>query len=163
MADNGRPLLALLAALARDPLLIASAQPVLSLPVEAELQRAPLREALRNVVGDRMNDDVLDKVVRNVSSTWTQTGHLKGRTFKHRQHAQAQPQSVAFALYLGYVAGLRSEELLTSGWIAALDCSASSAKALALEAKRVGLIDLRAAGDVIEFGLERLEPAIGRT
>jgi hypothetical protein len=162
VADNGRPLLALLAALARDPLLVASAQPVLSLPVEAELQRVPLREALRNVVGDRMNDDVLDKVVRNVSSTWTQTGHLQGRTFKHRQRVQAQPQSVAFALYLGYVAGLRGEELLTSGWIAALDCSASSAKALALEAKRVGLIDLRTAGDVIEFGLERLEPAIGR-
>jgi hypothetical protein len=163
VADNGRPLLALLAALARDPLLVASAQPVLSLPAEAELQRVPLREAIRDVVGDRMNDDVLDKVVRNVSSTWTQTGHLKGRTFKHRQRVQAQPQSVAFALYLGYAAGLRGEELLTSGWIAALDCSASSAKALALEAKRVGLIDLRTAGDVIEFGLERLEPAIGRT
>lgn len=162
--DTGaRPLLAMLAALARDPLFMASAPPVLSLPIGAELQRAPLRDALRTVVGERMNDAVLDKVVRNVSSSWTQTGHLQGRTFKIRQRVQAQPTSLAFALYLGYAAGFRGEELLVSGWVATLDCTASSAHALALEAKRVGLIDFRRAEDVIEFGLERLDPGIGRS
>jgi hypothetical protein len=163
VGDQGRPLLALLAALARDPILMASAQPILALPIDAELQRGAVRDALRGVIGDRMNDDVLDKVVRNVSSSWTQTGHLEGRTFKFRRRVQAQPASVAFALYLGFSAGRRGEELLTSGWIAALDCTASSARALALEAKRVGLIDLRTAGDVLEFGVERLEQGIGRT
>jgi hypothetical protein len=162
VGDHGRPLLALVAALARDPLLVASAEAVLSLPPGAELQRAPLRDALRKAIGDRMNDDVLDKVVRNISSTWTQTGHLHGRTFKFRQRVEAGPPSVAFALYLAYVAGFRGEEVLRSGWLAALDCSASSANALALEAKRVGLIDLWMAGDLIEFGLERLDPAVGR-
>lgn len=162
-ADQGRPLLALLAALARDPILMASAKPILALPVGAELQRGAVRDALRRMIGDRMNDDVLDKVVRNVSSSWTQTGHLEGRTFKFRERVEAHPASVAFAIYLGYVMGFRGEELLRSGWIAVLDCTASSARALALEAKRVGLIDLRTAGDVIEFGLERLEPGIGRT
>ena len=157
-----RPLLAMLAVLARDPLFMASAPPVLSLPTGAELQRTPLRDALRAVVGERMNDAVLDKVVRNVSSSWTQTGHLQGRTFKIRRRVQAQPTSLAFALYLGHVAGFRGEALLTSGWVAALDCTVSSARALALEAKRVGLIDFRSAEDVIEFGLERLDPGIGR-
>ena len=163
VADDSRPLLALLMALARDPLLIASAEPVLTLPVGAELQRAPLRDALRRVVGDRMNDDVLDKVVRNTASTWTQTGHLEGRTFKIRKRAQADAPAVAFALYVGHAAGFRGEALLTTGWVAALDCTASSAKSLALQAKRVGLIDLRVAGDVTEFGLDRLDPAMGRT
>lgn len=158
----GRPLLAMLAALARDPLFMASAPPVLSLPVGAELQRAPLRDALRAVIGERMNDAVLDKVVRNVSSSWRQTGHLKGRTFKIRQRVQAQPAALAFALYLGHAAGFHGEELFTSGWVAALDCTASSARTLALEARRVGLIDFRSAGDVIEFGLERLDPGVGR-
>lgn len=157
------PLLAMLAALARDPLFMASASPVLSLPVGTELQRTAVRDALRAVVGERMNDAVLDKVVRNVASSWTQTGHLQGRTFKIRQCVQAQPASLAFALYLGQVAGFRGEELLTSGWVAALDCTASSARALAFEAKRIGLIDFRSAEDVIEFGLERLDPGIGRT
>jgi hypothetical protein len=159
---SARPLLALLAALARDPLFMASAPPILSLPVGVELQRASVRAALRAVVGDRMNDAVLDKVVRNVASSWTQTGHLQGRTFKIRQRVQAQPTSLAFALYLGHAAGFRGEALLTSGWVAALDCTASSARTLTLEAKRLGLIDFRSAEDVIEFGLERLDPGIGR-
>lgn len=160
---DARPLLAMLAALARDPLFMASAPPILSLPIGSELQRASVRDALRAVVGERMNNAVLNKVVRNVASSWTQTGHLQGRTFKIRRRVQAQPTSLAFALYLGHVAGCRGEELLTSGWVAALDCTVSSARALALEAKRVGLIDFRSAEDVIEFGLERLDPGMERT
>jgi hypothetical protein len=159
---QARPLLAMLAGLARDPLFMASASPVLSQLEGSEIQRAPIRDALRKLVGERMNDATLDKVVRNVSSSWTQSGHLRGRTFKFRQRVQAQPTALAFALWLGNAAGFRGEELLTSGWIAALDCTASSARRLAIEAKRVGLIDLRTAGDIIEFGLDRLDPGLGR-
>lgn len=162
VTPKARPLLAMLAALARDPLFMASAAPVLPQPAGIEIQRAPIREALRKLVGERMNDDTLDKVVRNVSSSWTQTGHLTGRTFKHRQRVSAQPTAVAFALWLGNAAGFRGEELLSTGWIAALDCTAASARTLAFEAKRIGLIDLRTAGDVVEFGLDRLDPRLGR-
>jgi len=157
-----RPLLAMLAALARDPLFMASVSPVLSQPAGVQIQRAPIRDALRKSVGERMNDDTLDKVVRNVSSSWAQAGHLRGRTFKFRQRVNAQPTAVAFALWLGNAAGFRGEELFTCGWIAALDCTATSARALALEAKRIGLIDLRTAGNVVEFGLDRLDPGLGR-
>jgi hypothetical protein len=156
--EPGRPLLALLAALARDPLLRVTAQLVVSLPTGSELPRASIRAALHDVVGERFNDAVLDKVVRNAASSWAQAGHLQGRTFKVRRRVQATPGAVAFALYLGHLAGFRSEELLTSGWSAALDCSPTSARSLALEAKRMGLIDLRGAGDVFEVGLERLDP-----
>lgn len=157
-----RPLLALLAALARDPLLRASAIPVLSQAPGVEIQRAPIREALRELVGERMNDETLDKVVRNVSSSWTQTGHLAGRTFKHRHRVDASPTAIAFALWLGNAAGFRGEELLATGWIAVLDCTATSARSMALEAKRIGLIDLRTSGDIVEFGLDRLDPGLGR-
>jgi len=160
---RAQPLLATLVALARDPLFMASATPVLSQPAGVEIQRAPIRDALHKLVGERMNDATLDKVVRNVSSSWTQSGHLQGRTFKFRQRVQAPPAAVAFALWLGNAAGFRGEELLTSGWIAALDGTASSARGLALEAKRLGLIDLRISGDVIELGLDRLDPGRGRT
>ncbi len=157
-----RPLLALMVALARDPLFMASAGPILSLPMGTELQRMPLRDALRKLVGERMNEATVDKVVRNVSSSWTQSGHLTGRTFKFRQRVSAQPTAVALALWVASAAGFQGEELLTSGWIAALDCTASSARGLAIEAKRIGLIDLRTAGDVVEFGLEQLDPGLGR-
>lgn len=160
--EASRPQLALLAALARDPLLRASVSPVLSIPVGAQLQRVPLRDALRFLVGDRMNDATLDKVARNVASTWTQTGHLRGRTFKFRQRVEARPPAVAFALWIGDAAGFRGQELFRTGWVAVLDCSPSSARGVALEAKRLGIIDLRTSGDVMEIGVERLDSGQGR-
>ena len=41
--ESGRPLLALLAALARDPLLLATATAVIPLPAGSEFQRGPMR------------------------------------------------------------------------------------------------------------------------
>lgn len=155
----GRPLLALLAALARDPLLLATAEIVLSLPQGAEFQRVPMREALARAVENRLNESTLNKVVRNTASSWTQSGHLEGRTFKHRRPVVPTPASAAFALYLARVSGFGTEESLSSGWMKALDCSASSALEMATAAKRIGLLDLRMAGDVIDLNLDRLDPA----
>ncbi|HEX8087214.1 MAG TPA: hypothetical protein VF762_00075 [Blastocatellia bacterium] len=159
--ESARPLLALLVAMARDPLLVATAPTVLSLSPSAEWQREPVRLALRSVVGERLNDQILDKVVRNVASTWAQSGHLEGRTFKRRRLVKATPAAAALALYLGHTLGFRGEELLTSGWIATLDCTPSLATDLALDAKRLGLIDLRMGAGVFELGFQRLDPLTG--
>jgi len=160
---KGRPLLALLVALARDPLLAASASAVLSLPEGAELLRDPVRSALRKVTAERLNDATLDKVARNVASSWSQAGHLAGRTFKRRRLVEATAASAAFALFIAHAAGFRGNEMLASGWVTALDTTPSEAQGLALEAKRLGLIDLRAAGDVFEVAFERLAQTPGRS
>ncbi len=117
-----------------------------------------MREALQSVVGERMNESTLDKIVRNAASSWTQSGHLEGRTFKFRRLVQPSPAVVAFALYLAHAAGFSGEELLTTGWIKLLDVNASGALELAGGAKRAGLLDLRMAGDVFDLNLERIDP-----
>jgi len=162
MDEAGRPLLALLAALARDPLLRATAEPILGLSPGSEMQRDGLRANLREAVGDRLNDSTLDKVVRNCASSWTQAGHLEGRTFKRRRKVQATPASVAFAVFLARSVGFVGEELLQSAWTWCLDCGETESRELILEAKRLGLIDLRIASDVFEVGFGRLDPALGR-
>ena len=68
------PQLALLCSIARDPLLAATASAVLPLGEGAELPRSAMRDALREVVGERLNDSTLDKVVRNAASSWSQAG-----------------------------------------------------------------------------------------
>lgn len=153
---KSRPQLALLAALARDPLLRATAVPIVELPPGAELQRASVRAALRESVGDRLSEAVLEKVLRNAASSWTQSGHLEGRTFKIRRRVEATSFSVAFALFLAHAAGFRANELLANGWLTVLDASPSAARALALEAKRLGILDLRTAGEVFEVGFARI-------
>jgi hypothetical protein len=159
MDQQGRPLVVLLAALARDPLLLATADVIMSLPRGAEFQRSAMREALATTGEDRFNESTLNKVVRNAASSWSQSGHLEGRTFKFRRIVQPTPASVAFGLYLAHAAGLAVEESLSSAWIKVLDCSASAALELATAAKRLGLLDLRIGGDVIDLNLNRLDPA----
>ena len=70
----GRPLLAMLCALARDPLLRSTAPAVLALPVGTELVRSTFLDEIREVVGGRLNESVLDKVARNAASSWAQSG-----------------------------------------------------------------------------------------
>jgi hypothetical protein len=156
--DAGRPLLALQCAIARDPLLAATVAPVLALRPGGDLQRDAIGAALREVVDDRLSEATLDKVIRNVSSSWAQSGHLVGRTFKKRALVRPTPGTVAFGLYLGHAAGFRGMQLFTTGWLLVLDCTPASARDMALEAKRIGLIDLRIAGEVVDLVLDRLDP-----
>jgi hypothetical protein len=157
--EESRPLVALLAGLARDPLLLATSDVIISLPDGAEFQRAAMRDALAKAVEDRLNESTLNKVVRNAASSWSQSGHLQGRTFKFRRAVRPTPGAVAFGLYLARAAGFAVKESLGSGWIKVLDCSTSAALELATTAKRLSLLDLRMAGDVIDLHLDRLDPA----
>ena len=157
--DVGRPLLAVLIALARDPLLIATAQSVISLRPGAEFVRDEMKFALRRSVGDRLKEGILDKVVRNAASSWAQSGHLAGRTFKRRQPVQPTPAAVALAMYLANAVGFRGADLLSSGWVAVLDCLANEGTGTgALCEASQDFSDLRMGGDVFELSLDRLDP-----
>lgn len=155
-----RPLLAVAVAIARDPLLAASAPAVVLLPAGIEFTRGPMREAIRTAAGDRLSDAILDKVVRNAASTWTQSGHLAGRTIKARRRVVATPAAAALSLYLGHAAGFRGQQLFASGWTKLLDADAATLRHLALEAKRAGLIDVRVSGSVIDTSFDRLDPGL---
>ncbi len=162
LGEADRHLLALLAALARDPLLRATAAPILALRPGEVLTRPPVISALRAAVGARLNDSILDKVARNAGSSWSQAGHLVGRTYKTRRRVLATAPAVAFALYLGEAAGYRGDDLLASTWLRVLDADPVKARESAIEARRIGLIDLQTAGEVLSLSLDRLDPRHGR-
>ena len=157
-----RPLLALLAGIARDPLLAATCPAIVFLPANAEFHRDVMKGALRVVVGNRLNDSTLEKVCRNAASSWAQSGHLEGRTFKKRRMVEPSPATVAFAIYLANAVGFRGTEIFSCAWLRVLDCDPSRARDLAVEAKRLSLLDLRMAGDVVELNLSRLDPHLAR-
>lgn len=154
--ERGRPLLALLCSLARDPLLRATAKPIHAMPIGTELARQQMTDAIREIVGDRLNDEILDKVVRNASSSWTQSGHLQGRGRKSRRKVDPTPAATTYALVLGYLLGLRGILLFKSPWCRILDAGPEELIALAGDAKRLGLLDLKHAGDVVEVGFPTL-------
>jgi hypothetical protein len=150
----------MLVAIARDPMLAASASAVLPLPPGAEFTRAPMKDAIRATTGDRLSDAILDKVVRNVASSWTQSGHLEGRSIKKRRRVTATPVTAALALYLAHAAVLRGDQLFSNGWTKLLDVDAATIRTLAFEAKRVGLIEIFASGEVVNTSFDRLDPGM---
>jgi hypothetical protein len=151
------PQLALLMAMARDPLLRASARPIVGLAPGSELTRDALRNAIGAVVGARMNEAVLDKVVRNTASSWTKTGHLVGRTIKRRARIRPDPTAFAFALWISHKAGFEGAELFENAWISALDVEPNSARSLAERAHAAGLIKYRQIGEGFELDTTPLE------
>ncbi len=157
--QRSRPLLALLCALARDPLLAGTVPAVVPLTEGQEFPRVQARQTLREAVGPRLNDAILDKVLRNAASSWTQSGHLEGRTFKKRRRVVPTPWTVAYALYLARAVGFGGPDLFANGWMSVLDASPADARALALEGKRLGLIDLSISGDIVDITLNRLDPS----
>lgn len=156
----GRPLLAMLCALARDPLLRSTAHPVLALSPGEELIRSRFAADIRKSVGTRMNDAVLDKVARNAASSWAQAGHLEGRVRKLRCRIAPTPAAAAMALWLGKLEGRAGLSLLDSDWAAVLDAHGRALLPAALDAKRLGLIHARVAGNVVEIDTRMLDPGM---
>ena len=159
----GRPLLAMLCALARDPLLRSTAPAVLALPVGTELVRSSFLHELRQVVNTRLNEAVLDKVARNAASSWAQSGHLEGRMRKIRARVAPTPGGLAMALWLGALEGRGGRALLDCRWTRVLDRAGEDLMPAAFEARRLGLIHARAGGGVVEIGVSRLDPAAAGT
>jgi hypothetical protein len=149
--------LALLMAIARDPLLRASARPILGLAPNSELMRDSVRNAIASAVGSRMNEAVLNKVVRNTASSWTKTGHLVGRTLKRRARVHANQTAFVFALWLAQQSGFVGAEIFDNGWMAALDLNPAAARSLAERAHVTGLINYRTLGDNFELDTSPLE------
>ncbi|MCB9617771.1 MAG: hypothetical protein H6722_35495 [Sandaracinus sp.] len=155
--EPGRPLSALLVALARDPLLRSTAPVVLVLPEGAELIRTNLLDVVRGEVGARLNEAVLDKVARNAASSWSQAGHLEGRVRKIRRRVTPTPGSLALALWMGCCEGLAGQALLESHWTRVLDRTGPELLPTALQAKQLGLLHVRAGGGVVEIDASQLD------
>ena len=154
--ESSRPLLGLLLALARDPLLRATAKSVIQTRFEREFIRQSMEDALSETVAVRLNDATFDKVVRNASSSWTQSGHFRGRGRKTRQRVKATPATTTFALLLGFATGHRGRLLFETPWAAILDTDPDDLLDVAIDAKRLGLLNLKQSGLIIDISFPSL-------
>ena len=159
--EPSRPLLALLCALGRDPLLRLTAPTVLALRPGEELVRSTLLATLGEGAGERFRAAILDKVARNAASSWTQAGHLAGRMRKRRVLVEPRPGAVAFALWLGSANGCSGADLLTAPWVQIFDCGQDTLVGAVLKAKQLRLLDARIAGNIVEINAVGVDPGMG--
>ena len=145
-----RPLMAGILAFTRDGILRASFSAIHQVPRGAIVTSADLTKAVTTTYGVDLSESTLGKTGRNTGACWTQTGHLAGRSKKVRQAIELFPAAVAFAAYLGHLAGNRGVGVLHTPWAALLDLPSGTALDALRAAHTHGLIDLLVAGNVVD-------------
>jgi hypothetical protein len=150
---SGRPLLALLCALAREPLLRRSAAPVLDTPIGASVRWPDLASAILAEYPDRYSPKMLRSLAQNCASSWTQSGHLEGRVNKRRRLSKPTADAAAYAALLGSIASFGGPALLRSPWMRILDRSEADLLILLRQAESAGLARVRAGGGVIQVNV----------
>lgn len=148
---ESRPLLALLAGYARDPLLRLLTPPVLDAAVGSVVSAAALVQEAERVVPGRFSETNSQAIASRVLSTFSQSGHLKGRAEKRRARAVTTLVAASYAFFLAYLEGFRAQRIFASVWARLLDVPEERLPELARDAARRGLMDYRQAGNVVEL------------
>jgi hypothetical protein len=123
-------LLALQVAWARDPLLRATTQSVMDAAEGERVEVASLAQALEVTFPNQYSELNRNKIARNAASSWTQSGHLAGRTKKTRQRIKPTIVAVTMAFFLGDIAGYHGAAVFSNPWCRLLDLDSDRAKAM---------------------------------
>lgn len=150
------PQLCLVCAYARDPQLRHSFELIRSLRLGEVLARTDMEQHLESGFPGRFSPAMKKSMAQNVNTTWTFGGHLTGRTKKIRQLPVPRPVSAAYAMFIGYLAGLRGERLLDSAFAALVASNRSQLQAALSLASAKGLLSFKQAGSIVEFDFSNL-------
>jgi hypothetical protein len=145
------PLLAVQVAWARDPLFRATSPPVVGASEGERVETVSLAQAFEAAFPSQYSELSRNQTARHAASSWTQSGHLAGRTRKIRRRIEPSAVALAMALFLGDIAGYYGAAVFSNPWCRLLDLNPDRAKAMGIEAHRAGLLNLRAVGEVIEL------------
>ena len=153
---EGHPLLALLCAVSRDPILKASLKVILETPESTVLERQKMEAFIDSFETGRFSKTTLVSIAQNLDSSWTKSGHLAGRAKKIRSRASATPATVAYALYLSHLEGIRGMELFETDYLKMMDCSREKCMELAEIASMRGWMIFKRIGNIIEVSFPNL-------
>jgi hypothetical protein len=133
-----------------------SASLILKAEPGTQVFREDMERFLEKENPERFSEATLKSTAQNINSSWTQSGHLQGRVKKIRSQPEVTPGAVAYALLLGYLQGVRGEELLSTEYMKLLACAKVKAVELAEDASRKGWIVFKRVGNVIDVAFPNL-------
>ena len=148
--SKGRPLLAILCACARDPILRTSAQVIFGTPHGSIVTSRDFSRAVAEAEPGRFSPTTLKAMGSRLYSSWTQSGHLTEGKVRRRTRPTVTPETTAYALLLGRICGARGPSLFSTFWTELLDAPKEELFDLATAAARRGWIDFKRVGEVVE-------------
>jgi hypothetical protein len=149
--EAGRPMLAFLAAAARDPLLRETSPFVQGIEVGEPVTPDEIAAHLNEKYPKRFQASTALATAQRLASSWMQAGYLTGKLKKRRAKPTVTTVVAAFAALLGYLCGFRGKMLLDSTWTRLLDLPPANLTDLVIEASRQGWLNYKAAGSVVEI------------
>ncbi len=147
---SSRPMLAMLAAAARDPVLRDVTPFVVAVPVGELVTTEHVAKALGEQYPKRFGASTALATAQRLASSWGQAGYLAGKFKKTRSRPVVTPAVATFALLLGHLCGLRGKLLLDTVWTRLLGKTTAQVADLAAEASSQGWMSYKAAGAVVE-------------
>ena len=108
------PLFAVICAYCRDPQLRTSFTLIESLREGEVLPREKMESCLEEAYPNRYSVIMKQSLAQHVNATWTAAGHLIGRAIKKRTLPAPRFVASIYAMFAGYLTGLRGEMLLNS-------------------------------------------------
>ncbi len=150
-----RPLIALLIALARDPMLRDGSAAVLDASPGERVRWPAIAAAFDQISPGRLGEKMAKSLAQNAASSWTQAGFLKGAVRKERVRSVPTPTVAALAAVIASLSGFGGQRLLESRWLAVLDRPVEDRVSLLRQAEGLGLLRVRSAGDVLEIDVLR--------
>jgi len=154
---DAQSIIAVLCAVARDPLLRATLPVIRSLHPGDVTGPAQLAAAVADEFPGRYNPSVLHHIGQNTGATWTQAGLLKGTRTKTRVSPTTTYPAVVYALYLGHLEGVEGPALLDTTWTALLGTPEVTLRSAADTAARNGWLDIKSAGGMTEITFRHLD------
>lgn len=148
--EAAQPMLALAAALARDPLLRGTQAFVVKQVPGTQVTREEIEAFLDRRHPQRFTPASLKSFAQNVAGTWTAAGLLTGHRRKLRSLPAKRPESLALLLFLAYLEGRSGQRLFTSDWATLTGGSPDELETLANSASHRGLLVFMNAGGVKE-------------
>lgn len=143
-----KPLLAFLLAITRDSLLEESIETVLNVSPGNRVEVSVIEQSIESNHPKRYTEKTRLSLAQNINSSWKQAGLVTGKMKNIRTQVIPGYYAVAYALFLGYLQGLRGDFLFQSKWTKVLDSSENELRSLAQEAAKRELLLFQYAGNV---------------
>ena len=149
--ESSLPLIALTCVFCRDQQLRASFPLIERLQLGEVLPRVLLEEHLESIFPERFSPTMKSTLAQHCNTTWTVAGHLTGRAAKRKAIPMPKVMASTYAMFAGYLLGMRGEMLVNSVFARLVGASPSLIITHLETASRNAWLRFRHAGGIMEI------------
>jgi len=150
------PLMAAICTYCRDAQLRASFELLAEKKPGQVISRKEMEDHLERKFPGVFSDAMKKSLAQNVNTTWTHCGHLEGRSKKIRTLPQVRMGAVCYAMFAGWLQGLRGEFLLNSTFSSLANVSSTAVTSWLHQGASRGWLRLRSGGGVTDIDFSPL-------